>query len=554
MPLILVKLKVVFAAIAGAAAPIVVIMAGIALAIYTVIRNFDKLKAYAMQCFERIKAAFGVSSESADKFTAVLETAKKALGIVMGILEGGMLFAIKTVMNAITSAIQMVIGAIMIWVNVAKLGLWPIITIIKVIIGLFTGGLPGALDALEGQFAKLGEIFSGIFGGFKVILGGVIGLFTGLFKDGIEFVKNIFGLFGADVAGIFNTAKEAIKSAFTGVIDWVKTNWKSIALFIINPFAGVFKYLYDNFEGFRNVVNNVVSAIKGFFEKGIDFIKNIIGGLPEPFQNVFTGIKIIIDGFIGFWKNAFSAGSNAIEAIVNLLPNLFSDPIGTIKAIIGEAVTFFKTVFQGGIDAVKGIIDGFADRFGGVFVSIKEKIGGFVNFFKDRMEPVKDFFSGIGEKIGGLFGKGKAADIAAHAGGGIFTHRHIAEIAEKGAEAVVPLNKSPQGFDIWKRAGELGGYLKKASEQSPAISAATPPAKPPEPSPVMAAAAQRISSGDTVVNVEFRMTNNFNGGTPDGETAKRISEAGQQAADDFETRVKIAIENIMNNQRRTSFA
>jgi hypothetical protein len=190
---------------------------------------------------------------------------------------------------------------------------------------------------------------------------------------------------------------------------------------------------------------------------------------------------------------------------------------------------------------------------------MKENEEGFVNFFKDKMAAIKDFSGGVGEKIGNFFGGGRNA-VPGHSEGGIFSQPHVAEIAEKGAEAVVPLNKTSQGYDIWKQAGELGGYMKTASEQSPAISAAasvsatTPPVKTPESSPVMAAASQKISSGDTVVRVEFKMTNNFNGGTPDGETAKQISEAGQKAGEDFETKVRSVFESIMRERQRVSYA
>jgi hypothetical protein len=105
----------------------------------------------------------------------------------------------------------------------------------------------------------------------------------------------------------------------------------------------------------------------------------------------------------------------------------------------------------------------------------------------------------------------------------------------------------------------MGGYLKMASEQSPAISAAasvpaaTPPVETPESSPVMAAAAQKISSGGTVVNVEFKMTNNFNGGTPDSNTASQISEAGQKAGEDCEEKVKSIFDSIMRDRMRVSY-
>jgi hypothetical protein len=182
---------------------------------------------------------------------------------------------------------------------------------------------------------------------------------------------------------------------------------------------------------------------------------------------------------------------------------------------------------------------------------------GFTDFFKSKFEGVKNFFGGIGNALGGVFG-GRDTAVPGHASGGIFTQPHIAKIAEQGAEAVVPLNNS--GFDVWKQAGELGGYLKTASEQSPAISAAasvsatTPPVTTPESSPVMAAASQKISSGDTIVRVDFKMTNNFNGGTPGSETIKQIFEAGEKAGEDFEARVKSVFESMMRDRQRVSYA
>jgi hypothetical protein len=70
----------------------------------------------------------------------------------------------------------------------------------------------------------------------------------------------------------------------------------------------------------------------------------------------------------------------------------------------------------------------------------------------------------------------------------------------------------------------------------------------------MEAAAQKISSGDTVVKVNFKMTNNFNGGTPGAETVNQISAAGQRAGDDFESRVKSVFEAIMRDRQRVAYA
>jgi phage-related protein len=388
IPNILSKIGLSSVPLSGALLPIIGIIAAIALVVYTVVRNFGTLKTYALDCIERIKSAFGGATGGMTvDWQKVGEVAKTVLGVIMSILESGVLFAIKTVMNLITSAIQVVIGAFKVLWNVVKLIFWPIETVIKVIIGLFTGGWSGAIEALGGQFGKLGDIFAGIFGGIKTMIGGVVGFWTNYFKDGFTFVKEL--------------------------------------------------------------------------------------------------------------------------------------------------------------------IDGFAEKFGGVFNVIKEKIESFVNFFKEKTEAVKNFFGGIGDKISGFTGgaidKFKSI-LPGHAEGGIFTHRHIAEIAERGAEAVVPLNNSPQGFDIWKQAGQLGGYadMMRQKTQTASTSSNSPP-------PVMQAAAQRMLSSEN--NVSLSPTININvSGNPDKETINQLSSAGIRIADDLEKRFNDLFENRMRNQRRVAFA
>jgi hypothetical protein len=317
--------------------------------------------------------------------------------------------------------------------------------------------------------------------------------------------------------------------------------------------------LKGKFPELGAVVENVANVIKTGLSTAVDVAKGVFQAFGNTVKLVLWPIQTIIKVITGLFTGGLSGAVEAFQGQIGKLGEIFTGIFEGIKTAIGSLVNFWKNVFQGAVDAVKGIIDGFTENFGGVFDSIKEKTEGFINFFKEKMAVVKDFFGGIGDKIGGLFGNGKTIDIAAHATGGIFTQPHIAQIAEQGAEAVVPLNNSPGGFDTWKQAGELGGYVKTASEQSPAISvaasvsAATPPVKTFEPSPVMAAAAQRISAGDTTVRLEFKMTNNFNGGTPDGETVNQIFAAGQKVGEDLESKIRSIFDSMTRDRMRVSY-
>ena len=98
-----------------------------------------------------------------------------------------------------------------------------------------------------------------------------------------------------------------IKKVFSSVVNWVKENWKSMLLFLINPLAGIFSYCYQHFEGFRNVVKNVVNSVKNFFSNMWQKILSGIGKIKNGFAQVKNAIvqpfKTAIDKVKGFFNN-----------------------------------------------------------------------------------------------------------------------------------------------------------------------------------------------------------------------------------------------------------
>jgi phage-related protein len=400
-----------------------------------------------------------------------------------------------------------------------------------------------------------------------------------------------------------SAAWEGIKTGASKVGGFLKKNWKSVALGMVSPMAGGFKLLYDNCEGFRNVVDKVSGFVKDIFAKMFNFLNDLTGGalgrvvdkikqFIDSVKNFFTGlwgalkagpkatIEFLGNAFGNLWNGIVNIASKAWEGIktgANAVGGFFVNVWNDIKNAGGQVFNFLDN-FSGGaltkikdnfLDSVNNIkafftglwrsikegpeatIEYLKNAFFGLFDKIKENVLGFVNFFKEKMEAVKNFFGGIGDKagsfVGGAVDKFKSI-LPGHAEGGIFTHRHIAEIAERGAEAVVPLNNSPQGFDIWKQAGEMAGYMNKAAAQSAGGASNT------ETPPVMKAAASQITNTNGYTfNVDFNMTNNFSG-SPDADAVGQIETAGRVAADDFTTRVRAALESIMRDQRRVSYA
>lgn len=187
---------------------------------------------------------------------------------------------------------------------------------------------------------------------------------------------------------------DAVVNFFKKVIDWVKDNWQGLLLLLVNPFAGAFKLLYDNCDGFRNFIDNFVAKVKEVIRKGFDWIKEKI---VTPIKDAFSSVK-----------------------------NTFSNIVSTI----GEKLNLAK-------DKVKEIID---------------KIKGFFKFewSLPKLKVPKFSITPSGWKVGDLLdGVIPKLGVTWNARGGVFSKptvfnygNSLQGLGENGAEAVVPLENN----------------------------------------------------------------------------------------------------------------
>lgn len=99
----------------------------------------------------------------------------------------------------------------------------------------------------------------------------------------------------AKITEVANVIKEKLLAVF----NWIKNNWKGLALLIANPFAGAFKLAYDNCEGFRNKVNSIFKKIKDLIttpiKSAVDKVKTFSQNIKDAFNNMklkFPKIKM----------------------------------------------------------------------------------------------------------------------------------------------------------------------------------------------------------------------------------------------------------------------
>jgi phage-related protein len=105
---------------------------------------------------------------------------------------------------------------------------------------------------------------------------------------------------------------------------------------LVNPFAGAFKLLYDNCEGFRETVDDFTSGVKNSIVGGFGEAVSFIRGIPRDIENILGGLASdalswggdMISGFVDGIKNGIGDVENAVKSIASKVANFlhFSVP------------------------------------------------------------------------------------------------------------------------------------------------------------------------------------------------------------------------------------
>lgn len=157
--------------------------------------------------------------------------------------------------------------------------------------------------------------------------------------------------------------------------------------------------LYTKWEGFRNFVNSVASAIVGF-------VKNAASAIAGFFKNLWATIQGIWSAVSGWFKSkVIDPLVNFFAPIVQWISGFFQGCWIIIQAVWAAVSGWFKTnVIDPVVNfftPIPGIIGGF---FSGLWTSIQSiwaTVSGWFNL--NVIQPLVNFFAPIVESIGGFF-------------------------------------------------------------------------------------------------------------------------------------------------------
>ena len=157
---------------------------------------------------------------------------------------------------------------------------------------------------------------------------------------------------------------EGIKKVVNIVVDWVKENWQTMLLALVNPLAGIFKYCYDHFEGFRNMVDKVIAKVKSILSGLADTLKALPGK--------------IWDAIVGAVDRVSKWGSDMVAKAKAGMANVVSSVVNTLKDLPSKVLSI-------GANLVTGLWNGVNNKL----AWLKSKISSFAS---SVLSSIKSFF------------------------------------------------------------------------------------------------------------------------------------------------------------------
>ena len=231
-----------------------------------------------------------------------------------------------------------------------------LIKTLAIVVGSFIGTIMlikkviAIINAVKMAFALLNVVMA--MNPITLIIAGIVALvaaFIYLWKH-CEGFRNFFIGMWEGIKTVVNAIVKFVVGLFTSIVDFFKNNWKSLLLLLVNPFAGAFKLLYDNCEGFRNFVNNFVSTIANFFINLKNKIVNAFNNVVNAIKQLPGKIKAIPGQIIGFFASLpsqmASVGLNIVKGIGNGITSGITWIKNKIRAFVGNVTSFIKKVFK----------------------------------------------------------------------------------------------------------------------------------------------------------------------------------------------------------------
>lgn len=378
---------------------------------------FDNMRAAVARGIESVIKAIDESLAAAD-----LPTLKEAIAGVGDAFESGLKNAAEDIIPKLIQGLSWLLD------NGYEIG-----GIISSIASAFIAfkaatvifGIIGKVKEAEGILGALGAGISALGGPIGLVIiavAALVGAIVYLWNTNEDFRNGVINIWN----GIVSFFTETIPNAFSSLIEWFKSNWAGIGLFIVNPIAGALKLLYDNNEGFREWANNLLANIKNAFQNGwnniVAFFTETIPGWITSVGEWFNQLPYLIGYALGYalgtlvqWGvNVWNFFTQTVPQWIASVGQWFSELPGRINEWLVNALTRAITwgvnmklqMRQAAIDAINAVIEWFKELPGRVMAWLEQTISNVVswgsNLYNSAKEAALNLVNGVIETITSL--------------------------------------------------------------------------------------------------------------------------------------------------------
>lgn len=194
-------------------------------------------------------------------------------------------------------------------------------------------------------------------------------------------VTSVISTIATSLTTLLVPALTGATTAQTGLNTAMKLNPIGAIISLVAALVTGIITLWNTNEGFRNAVQTIWEAIKGFFVGAWEAIKAVWSTVADFFAGVWEGISNAFATVRDFFSQKFQQARDATERAWDGIQGFFSTLWSGIQNVFSTVRNFFSEKFQQARKASESAWDGITSFFSGVWNNIKNVFSNALNVF-----------------------------------------------------------------------------------------------------------------------------------------------------------------------------
>lgn len=274
-------------------------------------------------------------------------------------------------------------------------------------------------------------IKTGVMAIITPFINGITNLFNGM-KDGLQQIFNGLKQF---FSGVWQAIKNIFLGAVLLIVDLVTSDFEALKNDAKAIFENLKNALSNIWEGIKKVFSGAVEAIKGFVSAAWENIKSntssVWNGIKSLASSVWSGIKSAISSAV---ESAKTVVSNAFSAMRSAVSSIMGGIKSTITSMWNSAVNFIKSIdlYEIGKNIIQGLARGISSMASAVVEKVRDIANSVTKTIRNVLDihsPSRET-----EKLGRYTGEGFAKGIESKKKDVEQSSKKTAEAAKKAFE------------------------------------------------------------------------------------------------------------------------